>query len=547
MPEPACKVLGGSFERRQAGIMKKQSWLIVLTLVSVALVSIGWMPTTGVRAQGAGVNLLTNGDFEASGGQAWPFQDGISEVQVAPGWRAFFLDTPPAYAKIPVNCPNAQEDPGCYWARPEFRGLSAIEFSYRVHGGNLAQKYFTFGRQHEAGMLQQVNGITPGTLLRFSVYIETWSCMPGSQWNVCPTAPNSNSPAPMHTKVGMDPTGGTNPWAASVVWSPEINAYDQWTLFQVEATAANSTVTVFIYSRADWTDQIFRLNNDVYVDDASLVVVGPAPTPSPPPQPTATYGPPPTPRPTPTPRPDGAVVHVVQLGDTLYGIAYEYNVSPDQIIRLNNITDPGMLSVGQELVIALPTNPPTPTMTPALTPAPTTPAALAPTVAPAGAGLCVLVYQDRNGDTFRQADTEELLPGAVVSVLGAAGAAALSYTTDGLKEPYCFTDLPAGQYRVSIQSPAGYQASGPSDLAVIVSAAGAPQVELGVKRSEVISVTTPQPGATQPSAEKTPVGGDKVSTGGLSKALRTVVTISGGLVLVLAVAVGVLFLRSRPH
>jgi hypothetical protein len=46
-------------------------------------------------------------------------------------------------------------------------------------------------------------------------------------------------------------------------------------LFQVEAVASGSSVTVFTHSRADW--DWARANNDVYVDDASLVVIGQAP------------------------------------------------------------------------------------------------------------------------------------------------------------------------------------------------------------------------------------------------------------------------------
>ena len=67
---------------------KKRIWLVELVLVgSIGLVLLV-APFGRVRAQ-EGVNLLRNGDFEAGAGEAWPFQDGIPEVQVAPGWRAF--------------------------------------------------------------------------------------------------------------------------------------------------------------------------------------------------------------------------------------------------------------------------------------------------------------------------------------------------------------------------------------------------------------------------------------------------------------------------
>lgn len=47
--------------------------------------------------------------------------------------------------------------------------------------------------------------------------------------------------------------------------------------------------------------------------------------------------------------PPGA--HVVQLGDTLYGIARRYNVSVNELIRVNGITDPNRITVGQTLII----------------------------------------------------------------------------------------------------------------------------------------------------------------------------------------------------
>ena len=46
---------------------------------------------------------------------------------------------------------------------------------------------------------------------------------------------------------------------------------------------------------------------------------------------------PPTPQYTPTPRPDGAIVHTVVSGDTLFGIALAYDIPVDDIYELNNL------------------------------------------------------------------------------------------------------------------------------------------------------------------------------------------------------------------
>jgi LysM repeat protein len=48
---------------------------------------------------------------------------------------------------------------------------------------------------------------------------------------------------------------------------------------------------------------------------------------------------------------DGPVVHVVQSGDTLNRISQEYDVSVEDIMAANDLTDPNNISVGWELTI----------------------------------------------------------------------------------------------------------------------------------------------------------------------------------------------------
>jgi LysM repeat protein len=74
----------------------------------------------------------------------------------------------------------------------------------------------------------------------------------------------------------------------------------------------------------------------------------------------------PTATPTATPTP---VVHIVQKGENLLGIAEQYDVSVQALIEVNGIVDPRALQVGQELIIpydtaALLTAQPTATPTP---------------------------------------------------------------------------------------------------------------------------------------------------------------------------------------
>jgi len=240
-------------------------------------------------------------------------------------------------------------------------------------------------------------------------------------------------------------------------------------------------------------------------------------------------------------------VHIVEAGDTLFGIALMYDVDTDQLRSLNagSLGPNDLLSIGQELVISLPSQALTPTPLP-------TPAALEPTPVPGspvtegegegagGASICVLAYHDRNGDTFRDEGTEELLPNVEFSVADASGVLD-RYTSDGISEPYCFTGLAPGAYRVLQNSPPGYEPSGPVEWPVALAEATSLDLQFGNVRSE-------NPAAPGDTIEPTPGNGDGEEPAGgstFSRIFATVAKISGILVLVLAAGVAVLFVLNR--
>lgn len=66
-----------------------------------------------------------------------------------------------------------------------------------------------------------------------------------------------------------------------------------------------------------------------------------------------------------------AVIYTVQTGDNLFRIAQQYGVSLSELARLNNISDPTHITVGQKLTIPLGTQPDPATATPIATPTPT--------------------------------------------------------------------------------------------------------------------------------------------------------------------------------
>ena len=77
----------------------------------------------------------------------------------------------------------------------------------------------------------------------------------------------------MSVRLGIDPTGGTNPYASSVVWSPFATFYDEWRVLSVDAVAQSSAVTVFVWSSAQYP----VVHNDVAMDEAYFGLAANAP------------------------------------------------------------------------------------------------------------------------------------------------------------------------------------------------------------------------------------------------------------------------------
>jgi hypothetical protein len=90
-------------------------------------------------------------------------------------------------------------------------------------------------------------------------------------------------------RVGIDPSGGTDPKSSSIVWSPalwdafESCAYKICSDLQVKAVAQNSTITVFVRIENTWKDrrdefasvpdQFFQMEEQFWLDDVGLVAV----------------------------------------------------------------------------------------------------------------------------------------------------------------------------------------------------------------------------------------------------------------------------------
>ncbi len=524
--------------------------LLMLTLSTLVLV-----PLAAAREeqsplrQEIGTNLLVNPGFEGIGK---PVDNSL------PNYNNWTRDT---FTGIQYGEIFTPEGWVTWWqegdfGRPECKVIPNVapfnEAPVRIFQGYYAGMCFTFFRKQNAGYYQVVRNVAPGTVVEASYAAHAWSCSEDS-------TTSCGDPYAFYFRVGIDPNGGTDPFSSNIVWSSPYYHYDKFGIVgPVQATVgASGTATFFTQFYGKWPNK----HNDAYSDNMSLKVVsqGTPSTPTPEPPPPTSEAPPTAVAPqfTPTPRPDGAIVHIVVAGDTMFGLAIEYGVDLDELRRLNAgtvIND--FLSIGQEVIISgTPSTAATATPQPQTTPDTTqvTPEATQP-ASPGGlpaeptgntASLCVLAYYDANNDMFRQADGGEMaLPNAEINLVGMAGPAG-TYKTDGISEPYCFQNLEPGNYILRHTAPSGYRLTDAGQWNIPLNAGQVSSLNLGYVRDDSAG-SSPETTKENPDATATSTATDgKESPSGVTKVLNTVLRITGIIVLVLAIAVGVLFFLSR--
>jgi len=194
-----------------------------------------------------------------------------------------------------------------------------------------------------------------------------------------------------------------------------------------------------------------------------------------------------TPFPTPTPGPDGRILYAVQSGDTLLRISLISGVPIDELRGLNNLTGDTIV-VGQVLLLGL-GGPSQVSPTPGPSPTPTT---LLPTPSPQpGAGeLCILLYEDINGDSIRQ-EAEPSIPGGAISIGNRSGSVSLTVDTKSGLEPECFVDLPEGDYTITVALPEGYNQTTPSSYVLELLAGDTSYINFGAQLNSAAEVEAP--------------------------------------------------------
>jgi hypothetical protein len=224
----------------------------ILRWLPVVLVLTLLVPGLTTSAQG-GTNLLNNPGFEGfyrSFRYGEAITDLVLEFRIADGWTPWYR-------------PQADSDPGWRYRRPEYRPAT---YSYN---GSAAQQYFTSFGTHQAGVLQPVRGAVAGQTYRFAIAAYMWSSNSEDLYN-------SVDPGDARIRIGIDPTGGVNPYGDSVVWGPFQTFYDEWRVLAVDAVAQSSALTVFV-----WSEQSYPVvHNDVALDEAFLGLASAAPVPA---------------------------------------------------------------------------------------------------------------------------------------------------------------------------------------------------------------------------------------------------------------------------
>jgi murein DD-endopeptidase MepM/ murein hydrolase activator NlpD len=168
--------------------------------------------------------------------------------------------------------------------------------------------------------------------------------------------------------------------------------------------------------------------------------------------------------PTPTPGPDGRILYIIQPNDTLWRISAITGVSIEDLRDLNNLGPDDPIKPGDIMLIGLagpaeisPTPGPSPTAAPQV---PT------PTSEPGWGNLCVILYNDQNGDSMRQ-EEEPSIPRGQINVSNRSGSVSLTAETpsggnspDALtaqeKGYTCFEELAEGVYIVTVAIPEGH-------------------------------------------------------------------------------------------
>ena len=204
--------------------------------------------------------------------------------------------------------------------------------------------------------------------------------------------------------------------------------------------------------------------------------------------------------PTPTPGSDGRIIYIVQAGDTLWRIAAVSGLSVADLRDLNYLDPDDVVYEGMQLFLGL--GGPTGGEATQAQDATETPSEPTVTPIPGNGILCVLLFEDINGDSMRQEEEIGLSDGAI-NISNREGSVSITVDTpahDPLSETadyHCEDSLQEGDYNVSVAIPEGYNPTTALNSPVELLAGDITYLTFGAQAgSAVIEETTPQSEST---------------------------------------------------
>ena len=175
----------------------------------------------------------------------------------------------------------------------------------------------------------------------------------------------------------------------------------------------------------------------------------------------APAAPPPQGIPTNTSEANGNIYYLVQAGDNCFLIAALYGIDDTKLREQNPSinADCTNLIVGQKLLVGVggPAAGASVTPGPSPTPAPPT---ITPTPPAGTTEICVLLFDDLNGDALRE-ENEPPIVGGAISVTENSGKYSKTLETAVNPDPNayqgtCFTEVPEGNYNIGAAIPDNY-------------------------------------------------------------------------------------------
>ena len=143
---------------------------------------------------------------------------------------------------------DAENDQG--YLRPECKRISRVapylDPPRILDGEDYAYQSFTFFGVHHSGLYQQIE-VPTGATVRAKGYAHAWYSTEDDPRQ------STGGPGDFTQMVGIDPAGGVDPFASTVVWSAPVSNYDTYQeTSAAEVVAAGTTVTIFTREWVKW-------------------------------------------------------------------------------------------------------------------------------------------------------------------------------------------------------------------------------------------------------------------------------------------------------